>query len=145
MIKEIFEIETKQKNTLIILIGIFGLSFLQLYLFKKSIFDIGIFFSIGVSFGMTICWSILNIPSLVVFAAIVDSKSPNIIFDENHRKFVLFSLGLIALGWIATLTYIAYELNLNFKYFLRLSICVSIIRVLFWVIYGSIKYRNTKI
>ena len=39
MIKEFFEIEPSQKNTLLSLLGISFLCFLQLYLFKIEIFE----------------------------------------------------------------------------------------------------------
>jgi hypothetical protein len=144
MIKEIFDIEPKQKNVLIILIGIFGLSFLQLYLFKKSIFDLGIFFSLGVSLGLTVCWSMLNIPSLVLFWSLIKDDPVDKKVDRTDYQFVIFILGLLALAWISALTFISYELNFDFKYFLRLSIGVSILRILTWTIVLFIEYRNSK-
>lgn len=143
MIKEIFDIEPKQKNVLIILVGIFGLSFLQLYLFKKSIFESGIFFSLGISLGLTVCWTILNIPSLALFWAVLNNPD-----DDKDNKFdyqlVIFVLGLLALAWISALTFISYELNFDFKYFLRLSIGISILRILTWSIVLIIENRTSK-
>jgi len=139
MIKEIFDIEPRQKNTIIIIVGIFGLSFLQLYLFKKTIFDIGIFFSIGVSLGLTVCWTMLNIPSLILnYLAVFDSPDNNK-NDQINYEIVIFIFGLLALGWISLLTYVAFELNFNFRYFIRLSVLTSIIRTLFWFTWLIVK------
>jgi len=146
MIKEIFDIEPKQKNVLIILVGIFGLSFLQLYLFQKSIFDIGIFFSLGISLGLTVCWTILNIPSLILcFLSIIapDLKSDKT-DDTYNYNLIIFTLGLLALGWISLLTFIAYELDFTFKYLLRLAVLMSILRTIFWYVFGTIRDRKSK-
>ena len=67
MIKEIFDIEPIQKNTLLSLTSISFLSFLQLYLFKNEIFDESPFEIIGISLALTVCWSILNVPPLLFF------------------------------------------------------------------------------
>ncbi len=108
MIKEIFEIDPKQKNVLIIIIGIFGLSFLQLYLFKKSIFDIGILFSIGISLGLTVCWTMLNVPSLAFFHGVLTNPSPNEESPSAINNQIIFLLGLVSLAWISLLTFISY-------------------------------------
>lgn len=143
-IKEIFEIEPNHKNILIIFIGIFGLSFLQLYLFKNSIFDTGIFFTLGISLGLSVCWSILNFPSLTLFYAILMRNSTNDTTYKSDSRLVVFLLGLIALSWISALTFVAYVLNLNFKILLLISVAISIIRTLTWLIVRYVQYQKEK-
>lgn len=139
MIKEIFDIEPIQKNALISFVGISFLSFLQLYIFKNELLDRSSFEIIGISLAMAVCWTILNIPSLIVF---YNSEAPEEDISKeriiNYEK-VIFIFGILILSWITLLTYISYELGLCFKDFIRLSIFISIIRFLFWLIYGAFK------
>lgn len=140
MIKEIFEIEPVQKNSLIIFVGIFFLSFLQLYIFKNDILNDGIFVIIGLCLALTVCWSIISIPPLIFFFNTVEKrrgKNNNIILER-----VVFSLGILGIGWIGLLTYISYELTICFKDFIRLSILVSVVRAAFWLIYGIVLHQK---
>lgn len=61
MIKELFEIESTQKNVLVIFIGIFCISFLQLFLFKNSILIESAFINIGLSLALTFVWILINL------------------------------------------------------------------------------------
>jgi len=141
MIKEIFEIEPKQKNILIILVGIFGLSFLQLYLFKDSIFDLGIIQTVGIALGLTVCWTILNIPSIILcFGALTNFENKD---DSLNYDLIIFTFGLLAIGWISLLTFIAYELELSFKWFLRISVGVSVLRITTWFFIALIKNKRS--
>jgi hypothetical protein len=144
MIKEIFDIEPKQKNVLIILVGIFGLSFLQLYLFKPSIFELSIFFSLGISLGLTVCWSALNIPSLILCFYVMTGGANEKNSEKYNYNLIIFTLGLLAIGWISLLTYIGYEFNFTFMYLFRLAVLMTIIRIIFWYIFGTILDRKTK-
>jgi hypothetical protein len=139
MIKEIFDIEPIQKNALLSLTSISFLSFLQLYLFKNEIFDESSFEIIGVSLALTVCWSMLNIPSLLFFykAEIDENENKNDVQIDYEKA--IFVFGLLAIGWITLLTYISYELKLCFKDFIRLSILTSILRTIFWLKFGTIK------
>lgn len=132
MIKEIFEIEPKQKNVLIIAVGIMGLSFLQLYLFKPEVFEIGIVYCIGIAIGITICWIILNIYSMVLFAGFMNNYFEKSYRLENFSDKKIFILGVITISWISIYTLIGYELNLSVRYFIRLSIAVSLLRTIIW-------------
>ena len=92
--------------------------------------------------GLTICWYTASIVPLMLFVKAT--------VDEEDRKngiqvdLVVIICGFIALAWIILLTYTAYELNLNFKKFIRISIVVFILRSFFWFIYGIIaKKRNS--
>ncbi|WP_233862653.1 hypothetical protein [Tenacibaculum piscium] len=135
MIKEIFEIEPIQKNSLIMFVGIFCLSFLQLYLFKNETLDKGVFIVTGLCLSLAVCWSIINILPLLFFSIFIEEKEKN-----NGIKIILiaekivFFLGLMAIGWTILLTYICYELDFCFKNFIRVSILASFIRTLFWFI-----------
>jgi hypothetical protein len=144
MIKELFDIESKQKNVLLIAVCIFGLSFLQLYLFKKSIFDIGIFFTLGISLGLTVCWTILNIPSLALFHGIITHNTTGSKISSADSNFAIFILGLVALAWISALTFVSYLSNLTFKDFLLISVAVSVVRTLTWFIIRYFQYRKSK-
>ena len=144
MIKEIFDIEPIQKNALLSLTSISFLSFLQLYLFKNEIFDKSPFEIIGISLALTVCWSILNVPPLIFF---YNAEAPD---NENDVQIqfekVIFIFGVLAIGWITLLTYVSYELKLCFKDFIRLSILTSIVRTIFWLIFGTIKdHKNRKL
>ena len=79
-----------------------------------------------------------------MFFAIItkDSQNENPIAFEN----VIFSLGIVAIAWMVLLTYISYELDLCFKYFIRLSIAVGIVKFLFWIIVSAFsgKKENKK-
>ena len=134
MIKEIFEIEPVQKNTLIIFIAIFSLSFLQLYLFKHSIFEENYFVIIGVCIGLSVCWSIINMPPLVFYHAFLLHGKNNI--KTTGLNYIIFKFGLLAIGWIILLTYIGYEYKFCFKELIRFSILLSFIKTFIWFILG---------
>lgn len=142
MIKEIFEIEPIQKNSLIIFFGILFLSFLQLYIFKHNILEEGIFVVVGVSLAISICWIILNILSVIIFFYLVNGDSNN--NSELFYDRIVFFFGLLVIFWISLLTYIGYELNLTFKEFLRLNIVVSASRTFLWFILNLIPKKKKK-
>ncbi|MDO7174248.1 hypothetical protein [Mariniflexile sp. AS56] len=134
MIKEIFDIEPVQKNSLIIFLGILPITFLQLYLFKPELIDKGVFVVIGSCLALTVCWYIINILPLTLFLeAIVDNDVNLVRYDT-----IIFLLGLLAIAWIILFTYIAYEFNLTFKNFIRCSIGMSFLRCIFWIVYSLI-------
>ncbi|MDI5889455.1 hypothetical protein [Flavobacterium yafengii] len=139
MIKEIFDIEPIQKNALLSLTSISFLSFLQLYLFKNEIFYKSPFEIIGISLSLTVCWSVLNIPPLLFFYNAETPENENETNVQIEYEKVIFIFGVLAIGWITLLTYISYELKLCFKDFIRLSILTSIVRTIFWLIFGTIK------
>ena len=139
MIKEIFDIEPRQKNLLIILFAITSLSFLQIYLFSPATFDKGAFTVIGLSLALMICWSIMNLPSLFFCYLFLDEEAD--ITTKIDLKQIFF-FGLIAIAWITVLTYASYELNLSFKWFIRVSIGISILRTALWFILVQIRNKN---
>ncbi len=139
MIKEFFEIEPSQKNTLLSLLGISFLCFLQLYLFKIEIFENNTFEIIGISLALTVCWSVLNIIPLALFV-VCQTKEENM--DNVKYGKIIFTLGVIALCWITLLTYIAYEFKLCFKELIRLGITVSLLRSVFWFIFSTLQNQK---
>lgn len=137
MIKEIFDIEPIQKNSLIVFLSICCVSFLQLFLFKRDIVENNSFLTIGLVLGLSISWVILQLPSLMLFASYVirdDIKKDDLLFDR-----VTLSLGILSLVWMIVLTYIAYEFSLDFRTFIRVSIVFMIMKALFWAICVIIK------
>lgn len=143
MIKEIFDIEPVQKNSLIIFIGVFCLSFLQIYLFKNELLENGSLIIIGICLSLTVCWSILNVLPLFLFFHFVNNKGNIKNKSEVILEQAIVPLGYFTLGWITLLIYISYELNICFKDFIRLSIIVSILRSLFWFLYDKLKTKKT--
>ena len=140
MIKEIFDIEPIQKNSLIIFICFLPISFLQIFLFKNELLDKSAFEIIGICLGITVCWCISNIPPMLFFVKSMEDEETK----KNGLKLdvVVIVCGILALCWIILLTYIAYEFNLSFKNFIRGSIAVILLRLLFWFIYGLITDRK---
>jgi hypothetical protein len=140
MIKDIFEIESKQKNALLSIIGITFICFLQLYLFKENILKKSSLEIIGVCLSLTVCWLLLNIVPLVLFM-IFTTNYPNEIKGFQYEKLIAV-LGIIALFWVSFLTYISYELKLCFKELIRIGIISTIFRILFWS--GMLFFTNQK-
>ncbi len=147
MIKEIFEIEPIQKNTLIVFLGLFSLIFLQIFLFNPELFDKGVLISLLFTLGMTVSWTILSLPSMIMFFLMIEFKNgekrnKGLLILEN----VILTCGLFIIGWILMLTYIAYELNFDFKDLIRLGIAVSFTRFILWsIIYLIRNFRRKKL
>lgn len=145
MIKEIFDIEPIQKNTLILFLALFFITFLQVFLFKPEIFEKGVFITIGISLALTVSWTILNIPSMIMFVIVTQWKegklpSKKSLILEN----VVLTAGIIIIGWILMLTYISYELDLSFKTLIRIGILISFIKFLLWTIINFIESPKNK-
>tara|TARA_R110002167_G_scaffold53406_1_gene153248 strand:- start:1098 stop:1544 length:447 start_codon:yes stop_codon:yes gene_type:complete len=145
MIKEIFEIEPIQKNSLIIFIGIFLLSFLQIFLFKRELLNESSFLILGISLSIALCWSLLNVLPLYCFFLATkesDRKTPN---QEIMWEKVIVVLGFLCLCWILLITYISYEFEFSLKKLIRISIILSIIRSFFWFIFEIVARKNRKV
>ena len=123
MIKEVFEIEPKQKSTIVIFIATCFLSFLQIFLFKKSLFEEGSFLVIGLSLALGICWSILHlIPMVLIIASIVGKDDKGVIYQN-----IIFSAGIVITAWITFITYRGYQYKLTFSEFIDFSINWTIV------------------
>ncbi|MFP9113089.1 hypothetical protein ACLI1A_04060 [Flavobacterium sp. RHBU_3] len=109
MLKDFFEIEHKQKNTLLIFIGLTLISFLQLFIFKKKIFEGNFLILIGLSLSIALCWTILNIIPLFIILSVTLKKSK--LVYEN----VIPGFGTAIIGLQVVLTYIAYKKENNFE------------------------------
>lgn len=140
MIKEIFEIEPRQKNLLIILFAITSLSFLQIYLFSPSTFDKGAFTVIGLSLALMVCQSIMYfLPSTLLLFATVDDFLDE---DPDTDKKRIFMLGLFQIALIVLVTYIAFEIGCSFRNFIRASIASAVLQSIIWIIVGIIIDRR---
>jgi hypothetical protein len=141
MIKEIFDIEPKQKSALVFFLSFSFISFLQLWLFKREIIDQGVFITIALSMALAIGWIILNLPSLVLFFRLVNDDGK---LDEDNRSTALFVCGLCGLGWILSLTYLCYEFQWSLRHLIRLGILTEAVRFIFWLIMVFIENRKSK-
>ena len=112
MIKEFFEIENKQKNTFLIFLGLTIISFLQLFIFKRDIFEGNFMIVIGLSLAMALCWTILNIfPLTIILSALVGEGKW---IYEN----VIVGSGLLIIAGQILLTYIGYKSSFKFEIFI---------------------------
>ena len=131
MIKEVFEIEPIQKNSLITLGCLTCISYLQLDLFSHHLKLDNIFISLMISFALSICWLISNTISCYYFFLLVtydrktESESPII-------ERVILILGFLTVSWVILFTYIGYEFHLTFKNFIRVSLMIIFLRTLLW-------------
>lgn len=135
MIKDIFDIEPIQKNAVVMFLAISCICFLQLYIFKREIFNDNLFISVGLSFAMAICWIIVQLPSFILIFLVSRVNDDKPLKEEN----VALAFGVFLLFWIIILTYIGYELDLSYKNFIRVVITVMFTRMLFWIVYLIIK------
>jgi len=133
MIKELFDIEPIQKNTLIMFLALFCVSFLQIYLFKQDVIEKGIFLTIGVSLALTVAWTVLNLPSMIVFISIIQRKQRrSIIGGSVIKEYIVLGAGFIIIGWVLLLSYVAYELELEFKNLIRAGLFISFFKLVLW-------------
>lgn len=113
MIREIFEIEPKQKNALIIYSGISLISFLQIYIFKRELIDENFLIVLMTSLALGVCWLVLNmIPLIIIIAAW--ARDGKLIFEN-----VIFGIGILVIAGLILLTYLGYLDNLSFKDFIE--------------------------
>jgi hypothetical protein len=135
MIKEVFEIEPIQKNSLITLGCLTCISYLQLDLFCHHIKLDNIFTSLMLSFALSICWLIANaLPCFLFFKSTMkgQKKPESLLLDR-----VVLVLGTLTIAWVIIFTYIGYELSLSFKNFIRISLIAIALRTLLWTIVVS--------
>ncbi|GEJ39517.1 membrane hypothetical protein [Flavobacterium psychrophilum] len=131
--KEFFEIEPIQKNSLIVFLFVFFVSFLQLYLFKNDFLLETDLVKIFLSFAVSICWVASEIPTYFLFIASRNDKYKakgidlNLILDR-----VIIGFGLSLIFWMVTITYIAFEFDFTLRVFIRTSLGWMILKTLFW-------------
>lgn len=129
---KVFEIEPKQKSVITTIVAIFGLSILQLYIFKRQLFEIDFLKFILIGFGITTCNFLINFPSAAFFFASIRKDD-----DDNIESLILIS-GIFMLLWISLVSYISFELNFDIKQHFRLSITIGLIRFIFWLVFSFI-------
>ena len=112
MIKDFFEIETKQKNTFLIFLGLTLISFLQIFIFKKDVLKDNFFIVFGLSLAIALCWTILNMLP-IMFIVIAWTDNHNVIYE----KFI-FGSGILIIAGQILLTYLAYKEHLTFEEFI---------------------------
>lgn len=112
MLKDFFEIENKQKSTLLTFIGLTLISFLQLFIFKQNLFSGNFLIVVGISLSLALCWTILNIfPLTIILSALAgDSK----LIYEN----VIFGSGILIIAGQILLTYVGYKNHYKFSTFI---------------------------
>lgn len=139
--KDFIDIEPILKNSLIVFLSVCCISFLQLFLFKREFIENNAFLTIGLILSLSVSWVIAQLPSLILFARYVlkhNNDNNDLLFDR-----ITLCLGILLLGWMIILTYIGYELNLDFRSFIRISIILMILKSLFWGICVIIKNKIT--
>jgi heme/copper-type cytochrome/quinol oxidase subunit 2 len=141
MIKEVFEIEPIQKNSLITLGCLTCISYLQLDLFAHHVKLDNIFTSLMLSFALSICWLISNsISCFLFFRTSIHHRQDNPPVMER----VVLILGSLTISWVIVYTYIGYEFDLTFRQFIRVSLLITIVRTVFWGIWLISKNNNDK-
>ena len=142
MIKELFEIEAKQKNTFLIYLGLTLISFLQIYIFKKTIIEGNSLVIIGLSLALSLCWTILNIFPLTIIISGLKGKAE--LIYEN----IIFGSGIAIIAGQIILTYIGYKNHLSFENFIdfvwQQTLIAYLVIFLISAIFGIAKINKEK-
>lgn len=138
--KEFFDIEPVQKNSLIVFVFVFFMCFLQLYLFKNNFENEKDLTKIFLTMSLSVCWVASEIPTYFLFIASRKDKYK----EKGIDLFLLLDRIVIAFGfslifWMATLTYIGYELGFSLRTFIRVSLVWVILKSAFWF-FSWLKY-----
>ncbi|CAM3146911.1 hypothetical protein [Flavobacterium frigoris] len=143
MIKEIFDIEPIQKNSLIMFFAISCLSFLQLFIFKRNVIEENSLLAICLSLGVSICWIISQMISYYLYADYTNNKyDEKNYLDELLYDKIALHFGFSLYFWMIVITYISFELGLTLIEFLRFSILVMFLKTIFWAIFSFRKYQK---
>ena len=130
-IKDFIEIEPKQKHIIITSVGLFSISFLQIFLFKRELMNGNFLILIVISLALSFFWYLVNSLSVIFFFLSLKSKSQK--EDKEPTPYLIITfLGFLFLSWIFLLTFIAYEKRLSFNEFIKASAIISIIKSFFW-------------
>jgi len=132
-LKEFFEIEPIQKNSMVVIILVFFISFLQLYLFKQNFTNESYFLQITLSISLSICWIVAEIPSYISAVSTTTILKTNVV-KKRFMKLLIISFGFSLLFWMVMITFIGSEFNLNIKNFIRLSVTSMVLKGLFFFI-----------
>lgn len=142
-LKDISDIKPIDKNVIVIIISMFCVSFLQLHLFNIINDSFSIMYSVLISIGMSVCWILLNTPSVIM--CYYSMTGGNKQEDGRYNTIpIVFVMGLLMLSWVVLLTYIAFEFKMPFKYFIRISIAAQIFRIVFWLMVSNVVDRRNK-
>ena len=133
---KLFEIEPKQKSVITIFIAVFGISILQTYFFKRQLYDSDLITLLSFTFGISVCNFLINFPAAALFFASIRE-------DENDViESLILIAGIFMLLWISLLSYISFEFNISFVWYIRMSIIVGFSRFIFWTLFVIIKTNN---
>lgn len=138
-LKEFFEIEPIQKNSMVVIILVFFISFLQLYLFKTNFISESYFLQITLSIALSICWIVAEIPSYIYAVSTTTILKKDVV-KKRFMKLLIISVGFSLLYHMVTVTYVSTELNLSIKNFIRLSVFTMLLKSLVFFI----RYRIYK-
>jgi hypothetical protein len=141
MIKDIFDIEPIQKNSVFIFIGFICLSFLQLYVFKNDIIEKS-FVTICLSISMGVVWFISSIPSAFLFHHLLDNSQDEKSTIDISR--IILLIGLLSILSTLLLTYILYEINASFKIFIRISLAFVLLKPIIYISIDLLFNKKTK-
>lgn len=136
-LKEFFEIEPIQKNALLVFVFMFFISFLQLYLFKKNFSIESDLVKILLSFSVSICWAISEVPTYL-FASKTIIKPVDRTEQNKLTERIIIALGFTLVFWSVLATYIGYEFNVSLKIFIRCCFIFMALKTLYW----KIRYEN---
>lgn len=124
MFKDFSEIEPIQKNSIVVLAALFCLSYLQLKIFDNRIETNEVFPSIILSLALSICWIVINFVPLYLF---FEYLSIGMNKSKTKYEMTVFFFGYISLLVITVIMYICYELEFDFKKFIRISIGIYVL------------------
>lgn len=131
MIKQVFEIEPIQKNSLLVYVAVCFMSFLQLSFLKKEIVESNNFFAIGLVLGMSLCWIVSSLPSFIIFISLM-MKYDFPYYRKLLDKFILF-FGFIILFWMLIQIFLIFQFKLDLAEFIYLNILILVVRNLIWI------------
>ena len=135
--KELSEIEPIQKNSIITIIFVFFISYLQLFLFKENFEVLSLLTKIFLAISVAIIWIVIQIPSHLFIIARRVIKKPNL--KENFPLgLLILPFGFSLLIWMSLITYLCYEMSFNLKTFIRVSLIFMLIKTLFNFIFWLI-------
>lgn len=139
MIKEIFEIEPRQKSSAIIFTALCFISFLQLYLFKKNLFDENAYIVIGITLSLNVCWSAIHIiPAAILIVSEANRRDGDIQYAN-----MLFAAGLIILIWMIFITYRGYHYKMTISEFIPFAFFWTVVFYAVCFVFSFIRFLRS--
>jgi len=143
--KEFFEIEPIQKNSLLVFVFVFFISFLQLYIFKEDFNDEKDLTKFLLTMSVSIFWVTAELPTYFFFVNSRRDKYKLKGLDFNlFLDRIIISFGFTLIIWTVLLTYIGYEFDFDLKTFIRVSLSWMFIKSSYWFSRWLVYYFKTK-